>query len=168
MAKQNKISPSSHLRSNIGQDGFVERNLDKLKVLRSWFLWYPDLAFDLMSPMLGGMKLCFDQRVAMRCDSRFQSLHVCFPRGSSKTFSQVWVSFVDSIVLPSIEIALSAQTKENASELLNDKYNELMRWVPALQNEVLKYSHKQNDTEILFRNNSRLDKMNVPLCGNAH
>lgn len=145
------------LMSRIGQDGFVERNIEKLKALRSWMLWYPDLALDLMSPVIGGIKLGFDQRVAMRCDARFASFHNCAPRGSSKTFSNVWVAIVDAIVLPSIEIALSAQTKENAADLLSDKYLELSRWIPALQNEVARFAHNRNQTDINFKNNSRID-----------
>lgn len=161
--KQTPKPSEAKFMSKIGQDGFVERNIDKLKVLRSWMLWYPDLVFDLMSPAIGGLKLCFDQRVGMRCDSRFSAFHTCQTRGSSKTFSDVWVAIVDSIVLPAIEIAISAQTKENASELLNDKYNEFLRWVPALQNEVAKYSHSKGDSEVLFRNKARLDKVKCPV-----
>lgn len=155
--KKKSLTAPTQLRSNIEQDSFVERNIEKLKALRSWMLWYPDLAFDLLSPSVGGLKLCFDQRVSMRCDSRFAAFHTCQPRGSAKTFGNVWVSIVDSIVLPAIEIAVSAQTKENAAELLNDKYNELVRWVPALQNEILKYKHNNNDSEITFRNKARMD-----------
>lgn len=159
MAKQksNTQVTKATLKSNIGQDGYIERNIEKLKVLRSWFLWYPDLVFDLLSPALGGLKLCYDQRICMRCDSRFAAYHSCLPRGAAKTFGNVWVSVVDMIVLPTIEIAISAQTKENAAELLNDKFNELLRWVPALQNEVSKFKHSANDSEITFKNKSRLD-----------
>lgn len=159
MAKQKNITESAGttLRSNVGQDGYVERNIEKLKILRSWFLWYPDLVFDLLSPALGGLKLCYDQRICMRCDSRFAAYHSCLPRGAAKTFGNVWVSVVDMIVLPTIEIAISAQTKENAAELLNDKFNELLRWVPALQNEVSKFKHSANDSEVTFKNKSRLD-----------
>lgn len=155
--KKKTLSPPTQLRSNLEQDSFVERNIEKLKAMRSWMLWYPDLVFDLLSPAVGGLKLGFDQRVSMRCDSRFAAFHTCQPRGSSKTFSNIWVAFVDSIVLPAIEIAVSAQTKENAASLLDDKYKELIRWMPTLQNEILKYRHKDNDTEVLFRNNARLD-----------
>ena len=96
--KKKTITPPTQLRSNLEQDSFVERNIEKLKALRSWFLWYPDLAFDLLSPSVGGLKLCFDQRVSMRCDSRFAAFHTCQPRGSAKTFGNIWVAIVDSIV----------------------------------------------------------------------
>lgn len=158
MANKSKvITAPTQLRSNIEQDSFVERNIEKLKALRSWILWYPDLFFDLLSPSIGGLKLCFDQRVSMRCDSRFAAFHTCQPRGSAKTFGNIFVAFVDLIVLPAIEIAVSAQTKENAAQILDDKYKELIRWIPALQNEILKYKHRDNDTEVLFRNNARFD-----------
>ena len=161
MARPAKTNTEEHvkLNLNIGKDDYVNRNLDKLKALRSWFLWYPDLAFDLMSPSIGGLKLCFDQRVSMRCDARFAAFHDCRPRGSAKTFGNVWVAIVDCIVLPMIEIALSAQTKENAAELLNDKFSEFQRYVPALKNEIAKFRNSKNDCEIDFRNQSRLDTL---------
>ena len=161
MARTAKTNTEEHvkLNLNIGKDDYVNRNLDKLKALRSWFLWYPDLAFDLMSPSIGGLKLCFDQRVSMRCDARFAAFHDCRPRGSAKTFGNVWVAIVDCIVLPMIEIALSAQTKENAAELLNDKFSEFQRYVPALKNEIAKFRNSKNDCEIDFRNQSRLDTL---------
>lgn len=153
----NFVTSSQKLIQKFGGEGFVEKNIDKLKVLRSWILWYPDLFMDLMSPTIGSIKLGFDQRFAMRCDSRFAEFHNCSPRGSAKTFGNVWVAFVDSIVLPSCEIALSAQTKENAANLLSDKYAELTKWIPMLKNEIKKYSHTKNDTVIEFRNDSSVD-----------
>lgn len=147
----------SKIISNIGGADFINNNIDKLNALRCWFLWYPDLAFDLLKPATGGMNLCFDQRVSMRMDSRFAAFHNCQPRGAAKTFGNVWVAVVDEIVYPAIEIALSAQTKENASDLLNDKMNELLRWIPALQNEIVKFSNSKNSTSVMFKNNASLD-----------
>ena len=37
----------------------------------SWWMWYPDLALDLMAPAEGSIKLHLDQRVFMRAGARF-------------------------------------------------------------------------------------------------
>jgi len=51
-----------------------------------------------------------------------------------KTFLEIPASILACIFFPEITIALTAQPKENASELLEDKYNEIMRFYPLLRN----------------------------------
>ena len=148
---------SPTLNSRLGTESFVNKNLEKLKAFRSWILWYPDLFLDLIKPATGGLNLHFDQRIAMRCDARFFSYYGCFPRGSSKTLNQILVTIILCIALPGIEIALTAQTKENAVEILKDKFNEATRWYPALQNEVKKVRFSKSEAEITFNNEARLD-----------
>ena len=53
-------------------------------------------------------------------------------------------------------IALTAQTKENAAELLTEKWSELTLYYPWFLNEVVKYKSSKNDVEILFKNGSSL------------
>lgn len=62
-----------------------------------------------------------------------------------------------AIRFPNIELSLTAQTKENAALLLKDKYNELIRYYPAIENEVKKTSFIKGDALIVFKNNARLD-----------
>lgn len=135
---------------------FVQKNIDNIAAFRSWALWYPDLFFDLIKPSVGGLRLHMDQRVSMRCDARFFSYYGCFPRGASKTFNQVLVACDVCIVYPGIEIAISAQTKENAVALLSDKINEAIKWYPALNDEISKIRSNKNDVEVVFKNSARL------------
>ena len=94
----------------------------------SWWMWYPDLALDLMAPAEGSIKLHLDQRVFMRAGARFFSEHGCFNRGYGKTFLEFATMVVVAIRYPNIELSLTAQTKENAAALLKDKYTELIRY----------------------------------------
>lgn len=132
-------------------------NMDKYEELANIWLWYPDLALDLMSPKEGGIKLHSDQRIFMRCGARFFSEYGCFPRGWGKTFAEVATMVVTAIRYPNIEIGLTAQTKENAASLLKDKWNELVRYYPMLQNEVVKTSFIKGDALIVFKNGARID-----------
>ena len=62
----------------------IKKNIKKYTDFASWFIWYPDLALDLMAPAEGGIKLNTDQRIFMRAGTRFFTEHGCFPRGYGK------------------------------------------------------------------------------------
>ena len=132
-------------------------NLWKYVEFASWFNWYPDLFLDLVSPDKGGIKLHPDQRVYLRAIMRFVSVYGVFPRGWSKTFCEVLAMFLVGMRFPDIELCLSAQTKENAAELLKDKYNEIIKYYPMLQNEVKLARFSKNDAEIILHSGARID-----------
>lgn len=135
------------------------KNLSKFIDLASWVMWYPDLFLDLNAPKEGGIKLHFDQRVFLRSDTRFFSLHGCFPRGFSKTFLEVIAMFIVAIRYPGIKLALTAQTKENAAALLKDKYEEILRYYPFFENEIIKARFSKGDALIQFMNNATIDNL---------
>lgn len=78
---------------------------------------------------------------------------------SHNTFAEVATMVITAIRYPNIEIGLTAQTKENAASLLKDKYNELIRYYPMLQNEVVKTSFIKGDALIVFKNGARIDAL---------
>lgn len=65
--------------------------------------------------------------------------------------------FIIAIRYPSIELALTAQTKQNAAELLKDKTIEILKHYPLLNNEIIDKKFSKDDGEILFVNGSRID-----------
>jgi ribonucleoside-diphosphate reductase alpha chain len=133
--------------------------MDKYEDLANIWQWYPDKALDLLAPKEGGIKLHTDQRIFMRCGARFFSEYGCMPRGWGKTFCEVATMVIIAIRYPNIELGLTAQTKENAASLLKDKWNELVRYYPMLQNEVEKTSFIKGDALIVFKNGARIDAL---------
>ena len=140
-------------------NSILVKNLHEFIDLASWMLWYPDLFLDLIKPIKGGISLHSDQRMFLRCATRFFSMYGCFPRGWGKTWGEVAVMFIVAIRYPNIELSLTAQTKENAVKLLKDKYNELVRQYPMLSNEILECHFTRNDAEIRFKNGARIDAL---------
>lgn len=59
-------------------------NIEKWRDLVSFYRWFPDLWWDLLTPETGGINLDLDQRVFMRAMARFYSIYGCFPRGYGK------------------------------------------------------------------------------------
>lgn len=137
----------------------TDAEIKKYEEFASFWIWFPDLALDLMAPKEGGIKLHTDQRVFMRAGTRFFSEHGCFNRGYGKTFLEFANMVIVCIRYPNIELALTAQTKENAAALLKDKYNELIRYYPMLENEVVKSSFIKGDALIKFKNGARIDAL---------
>lgn len=137
----------------------TDAEIKKCEEFASFWIWFPDLALDLMAPKEGGIKLHTDQRVFMRAGTRFFSEHGCFNRGYGKTFLEFANMVIVCIRYPNIELALTAQTKENAAALLKDKYNELIRYYPMLENEVVKASFIKGDALIKFKNGARIDAL---------
>ena len=136
----------------------IEKNLDKWIEFSSWMIWYPDLFLDLLRPKEGGITLHPDQRIFLRCATRFFSIYGCFPRGWGKTWDEVASLFIIAIRYPNIELSLTAQTKDNAAELLKDKAQELLRQYPLFNNEISgKVKFQKGDAEINFKNGAKID-----------
>ena len=112
------------------------KNLYKYVEFCSWCRWFPDLFLDLIKPEIGGINLHPDQRVYLRCILRFVAMYGVFPRGYGKTYDEVLAMYLVSIFYPDIDLAMTAQTKENAAELLKDKHYEIIKHFPMLQNEI--------------------------------
>lgn len=91
---------------------------------------------------------------------RFVSLYGVFPRGWGKTYDEVLAMELVAIFFPSIDLAMTAQTKENAAELLRDKHNEIIKHFPMLENELSdKPKFSKGDAEINFKSGSRIDNL---------
>ena len=134
-------------------------NVDNWEYFCSFARWYPDLFLDMIKPQKGGLNLHLDQRIYLRVMLRFTSFYGVFPRGYGKTFDEVLASMLVCVFFSEISIYLSAQTKENAADLLKDKYNEIIRFYPMLKNEIEKANFAKGDALIVFKSGARLDNL---------
>lgn len=76
---------------------------------------------------------------------------------SHNTFNEVAVMYVLCVLYPGIEFSLTAQTKENAAELLKDKHSDIIKKYPWFKNEIFDTSFTKADSEVVFLNESRID-----------
>jgi ribonucleoside-diphosphate reductase alpha chain len=125
------VTPSTNIMSESQLTNF-DKNLPKYIELASWMIWYPDLFLDLIKPLEGGITLHSDQRTFLRCSTRFFSVYGVFPRGWGKTHGEILSMFIVAIRYPNIDLAITAQTKENVAELLKDKTTEILKQYPIL------------------------------------
>lgn len=132
------------------KDGFDD-NFDKWLEFIQWARWFPDLFYDLITPEKNGLRLDLDQRVFLRCMSRFTSTYGVFPRGFGKTMIELMSIYHTCIFFPDIKVAMSAQTKENAASISQDKHKELIKKFPLLVNEIYSQSFTKDSAEVIFK-----------------
>lgn len=136
---------------NVADDSVFGENLWNYYQFVSWARWYPDLYVELFRSKDSNMQLHFDQRVFMRCDVRFQSMYGTFSRGYAKTYTEVLDDFIIATLEPGITLSVTAQTRENAAALLQDKTNEILQHFPLFENEIETKRFSKNDALIKFK-----------------
>lgn len=153
------FNPTVSARGIDESDSFTA-NLDKYVDFVSWARFYPDLWWDLITPATGGIRLDLDQRVYLRSVARFISNYMVFPRGYGKTLLEVMGMVHGAIWHPDIEITMTAQTRENAAKLVDEKFREILKFYPMIQNEIVgKPSIAKDTVEIVFTSGGRIDVM---------
>ena len=153
------LNPTVNVRGMEELDSFT-KNLEKYMDFVAWAKWYPDLWWDLITPQTGGIRLDLDQRVYLRAVARFVSNYLVFPRGYGKTLLEVMGMVHAAIFHPDIEISMTAQTRENAAKLVDEKFREILRFYPMIQHEIMgKPSFSKDSVEIVFTSGGRIDVM---------
>lgn len=134
-----------------------EKNIHKWADLIAFYKVNPDLWFDLITPETGALiRLDLDQRVELRCLARFRSTYDVKPRGSGKTLTAMMYAFHTCVFYPGVQIALTAQTRENSAKLVSDKYAELIKAFPLLKDEIYSYKFSGDTVEVVFHNGSTI------------
>ena len=68
--------------------------------------------------------------------------------------------YLVSIFFPGIDLAMTAQTKENAAELIKDKHNEILKHFPMLENEIEgRPKFAKGDAEVRFKSDGKIDNL---------
>lgn len=137
---------------------------DKIKKKIEFYTAYPDLFLDeVLNPTESGFSLLFAQRLFMRAIMRFRRVHITAARGFSKTFTSILCLILKCIFQPGSVIAITAPTKKQATEIGQQKANEIFTRFPILGNEVRKnqngnyYTGGRDNMTIVFKSGSRLE-----------
>jgi len=153
-----EFNPTVIAKGKKEEDSFT-KNLHKYIDFVSWARWFGDLFLDLITPETGGIRLDLDQRVLLRSILRFTSVYGVFPRGYGKTFIEVIAMYLTAIFYPDIELTMTAQTRENASKILEEKHREIIKFYPLIANEIYKSNFSKDSAEVIFISGGRIDIM---------
>ncbi|GAV11297.1 putative helicase, ATP-dependent [Paenibacillus sp. NAIST15-1] len=79
---------------------------------------------------------------------------------SHNTLLEIMAMVHACIFYPDIEISMTAQTRENAAKLVDEKFREILRFYPMIQNEIQgRPSFSKDSVEIVFTSGARIDVM---------
>ena len=137
----------------------IEKHLHKWTEFCAFLRWYPDIYYDMIKPEVGGIKLDLYQRIMMRVLCRFQQNYFCIPRGGSKTLTQIMVAYHTAITHPNITIAITASTKESAVKIWKEKHDEILRFYPAIADEIRNESFSKDSGKVEFQNGAIIDNL---------
>lgn len=137
----------------------ITRNISKWAEFCSFIRFYPDIFYDMLKPDTGGIELDLYQRVMMRTLSRFQENYFCIPRGGSKTLTQIMVAYHTAICFPNITLAITASTKESAVKIWKEKHDEILRFYPAIKDEIKSENFSKDSGRVVFQNGAIIDNL---------
>lgn len=136
----------------------TEGLMDKFYYLVSFFRFYPDIFLDMMTDEDSKYHLNLYQRVMLRMLFRFKNNYIVLSRGSAKTFTELLGLMLKAIMYPGIRLSVTAESKEQASNILKDKFSELTEtWFPFLKAEIVKAQFGKDTGTIEFYNGSKID-----------
>src|SRR5690606_38805176 len=87
----------------------------------------------------------------------FTATYGVFPRGYGKTLLELMGMYHTAVFFPDIEISMTAQTRENAAKLVDEKHREILKFYPMMANEITKYSSSKDSVEVVFTSGGRID-----------
>jgi ribonucleoside-diphosphate reductase alpha chain len=137
----------------------IKKHLHKWLEFCSYLRWYPDIYYDMIKPEVGGIKIDLYQRVMMRVLSRFQENYFCIPRGGSKTLVQIMVAYHTAVTHPNITLAITASTKESAVKIWKEKHDEILRFYPAMADEIKSANFSKDTGRVEFQNGAVIDNL---------
>ncbi|MFR4987267.1 MAG: hypothetical protein ACLUCH_07725 [Lachnospirales bacterium] len=149
-------------------DSKFYQNLEKWIELVSYWRFYPDMWYEIISPVKKnggkkGVRLSLDQRVNLRAMARFKHFHAVLSRGSGKTFLNQMFFIHSAIFYPDTSLALSAQTKDNSASLISAKFKEIINFYPILEKEYYPApkSSIESKTNVLikFKSGGEIDNL---------
>lgn len=143
----------------------VKKNIDDFSNYIAYWREYPDKLVDFLTPDDSNFSLYFYQRVLLRVIFRYPYTYATFTRAYSKSFLSILALLLRSILYPRIKLFISSGTKKQAAGIAQEKLDELLHLIPALENEIKggeKGINKGPDyVEIDFKNGSNLNIVGV-------
>ena len=110
-----------------------ERVQDKV----AFYTQYPDLWCDeILLPTNSSFNWGVYQRIQLRQQARVPLIHITGARGISKTFTAVFGFIHRAIFYPGSKLAITAPTRQQATQIARQTIGDIMSRFPLLKNEL--------------------------------
>lgn len=150
----------------------INEHFEEVGNFLNYFICYPDMFVDLITPHKSHFHLFFFQRIMVRCMSRGIATYETFSRGTSKSFLADLSRYLHCMFIPRHNSTITAGTNKQAAEIAKQKVvGDLWVKFPLLANEMQKrkvagklldpYVMGKDYVEFNFKNGSSLGLGNV-------
>lgn len=117
----------------------VRNNLEDYGAMIDFFMLYPDVLLDMITPVSSSFKLFPFQRVSLRAKMRKRQVFETATRGASKSWSAFASRIITCMLVPGHTSFVSTDVKEQAVSIAKEKVNDdLFVKFPLLANEMKK------------------------------
>ena len=153
-----KFKPSVEIPKNVKlTEEYVESHRENIIDMMEWFLNYPDIYIDMITPSYSNFQLYFYQRIFLRACMRYRYHYCVAPRAFSKSFISILAGYLRCMFLPNSKYFICAPGKEQGAKIAKEKFDELFQKFPMLKNEYVKYNASKDYVTIVFKNDSVFD-----------
>lgn len=136
---------------------FLKKYRKEMTSLLEFYLNYPDLLIDNITPANSNFTLFLYQRIFLRASLRYRYHYCVAPRAFSKSFTSILAGFIRCMLLPGSKFFICAPGKEQGAKIATEKINELLRLFPMLEKELLKKNMSKDYVTLVFKNGSVFD-----------
>lgn len=143
---------------------YLEENFKHIGDLLDYFIDYPDLFIDMITPEDTGFHLYFYQRIFLRAIMRFRTVYITAPRAWSKSFLTILGLFLQCIFIPGRKVFICTPGKSQGAKIAKEKLFEIFRLFPLLRKELIGGEYDETPgnygkdyVELRFRNGSQFD-----------
>lgn len=102
----------------------VNENFKKCGEYLNYFIAYPDMFVDLITPKSSHFHLFFFQRIMIRCMARGNATYETFSRSTSKSFLADLDRYLHCMFIPRHNTTITAGTNKQAAEIAKQKITE--------------------------------------------
>lgn len=151
----------------------VDLNFEEFGQAIDFFLRYPDVFLDIITPTDSGLKLFPFQRVSLRAKMRNRQVFETATRGASKSWGAFASRYLTCMFVPAHTSFVCTDVKEQAASIAKEKIQDDL-WVkyPLLENEMVKYrvaggalrdsvSSTKMDASYRFTSGSKFDVVGI-------
>ena len=150
-----KFKPSVEIPKNVKlTQEYVQENRDHILDMMEWFLNYPDVFIDMITPSYSNFQLFFYQRIFLRASIRYRYHYCVAPRAFSKSFVSILAGYLRCMFLPGSKFFQAAPGKSQGAEIAKQKLDEILELFPLLKNEYVKYNSGKDYVQVVFKNGS--------------
>lgn len=131
---------TSEMNKNVVTKERIDKNIDKFAEAIAFFIHYPDVFLELITPQTSNITIKTFQRVSLRAKMRKRQVFETATRGASKSWGAFATRYLVCMFIPNHKTFVCTDVKEQAVAIAKEKIqDDLWRKYPLLSGEMVKY-----------------------------